>query len=150
MKNIFLITFIFFIYGCGYSSVYKNLKTQSFQIVINDMQGDIEMNNLIKNEMNLYSNKNSSNRFEVDIDTTYKRLVIAKNITGVVTDYKLSVDSKFTISFNENSKIITVNEILNIKNKSDNFEQSLYEKSIKRNFASAIREKLITEIINYK
>lgn len=150
MKNIFLITFIFFIYGCGYSSVYKNLETQSFQIVINDMQGDIEMNNLIKNQINLYSNKNSSNRFEVDIDTTYKRLVIAKNITGVVTDYKLSVDSKFTISFNENSKIITVNEILNIKNKSDNFEQSLYEKSIKRNFASAIREKLITEIINYK
>jgi len=32
----------------------------------------------------------------------------------------------------------------------DNFEQSLYEKNVKRNFASTIREKLITEIINHR
>ena len=44
--------------------------------------------------------------------------------------------------------MIEFNENINIKNQSDSFEQNTYEKNIKRNFASSIREKLITEILN--
>jgi hypothetical protein len=38
-------------------SIYKNQKSQNFQINIIEMKGDNEMNNLIKNEIKLYSIK---------------------------------------------------------------------------------------------
>ena len=73
MKNITLIAFFFLMCGCGYTSVYKNLGDQDFQIIIVGMQGDREMNNLIKNEINLYSNKNAINKFDVEIETKYQK-----------------------------------------------------------------------------
>jgi hypothetical protein len=40
----------------------------------------------------------------------------------------------------------TFSESINIKDQADTFEQDSYEKNIKRNFASSIREKLISKI----
>lgn len=150
MKNIFLITLLVFIYSCGYTSVYKNLERQDIIIVVTETKGDREMNNLIKNEINLYSNKNSLNKFEITLDTDFKKSIIAKNTSGTATDYELSTISEFIIYYNEKSKKITFNESINIKNKTDTFEQDLYENNIKRNFASTIREKLMSEIMNLK
>ena len=46
MKNIILITFLFFVCGCGYTSIYKNLGNQDFQIIITEIEGDRDMNSL--------------------------------------------------------------------------------------------------------
>jgi len=150
MKNIFLISILFFIYSCGYTSVYKNLQNQDFQLTITDLQGDRDMNNLIKNEINLYSNKDSTNKFNIEIDTKYDKSVLTKNSAGLVTDYKLSVNSTFTVYFDQKSKKLTFSETINIKNRTDTFEQDSYERNIKRNFASSLREKLISEILTLK
>ena len=146
MKNIILIVFLFLIYGCGYTSVYKNLNNKDLQISITEMQGDKEMNNLIKNELNLYSNNNSINLFRITVTTKYEKIALTKDSTGVITDYKLSTESKFKISFNNKVQLETFSESINIKDQADTFEQDSYEKNIKRNFASSIREKLISKI----
>jgi len=150
MKNIILITFLFFVCGCGYTSVYKNLKNQDFQIIITEIEGDRDMNNYIKNQIDLYSNKNSINKFNVTIITEYNKEELAKNTSGSVTDYKLSAKSIFTIYFKEKSKKVILNESINIKNQTNNFEQDSYEKNIKINFASSLREKMISEILSIK
>ena len=146
MKNITLIVFLFLIYGCGYTSVYKNLNNKDLQISITEMQGDKEMNNLIKNELNLYSNNNSINLFKIIVTTKFEKITLTKDSTGVITDYKLSTESKFKISFNNQVQLETFSESINIKDQADTFEQDSYEKNIKRNFASSIREKLISKI----
>ena len=148
MKKIILISIFFFICGCGYTSVYKGNRTQDFQFVIKEMQGDRDMNNLIKNELNLYSNKESINKFEIKIDTKYEKTVLTKDNSGLETDYKLTVNSLFSLYYNEKSKKINLSETINIKNQTDNFEQSSYEKNVKRNFASSIRQKIISEILS--
>ena len=150
MKNIILIIFLFFVCGCGYTSVYKNLKGQDFQIIIRKMEGDRNMNNLIKNEINLYSNKDSKNIFSLEMETEFEKLVLTKNSAGEITDYELTANSIFIIYFDEKSEKITFNESMNVKKQSDTFDQDLYEMNIKRNFASSLREKLITEIITLK
>ena len=146
MKNTILIIFLFFIYSCGYTSVYKNLNNEDLQIDIAKMEGDKEMNNLIKNELNLYSNSNSINTFKITVTTKYQKIALAKDSAGVITDYKISTESKFTISFNNQVQLETFSESINIKDQADTFEQDSYEKNIKRNFASSIREKLISKI----
>ena len=150
MKNIILISILFFIYSCGYTSVYKNLQDQDFQLTITDLQGDRDMNNLIKNQINLYSNKDSINKFNIEIDTKYDKSVLTKNSAGLVTDYELNVNSTFTVYFDQKSKKLTFSETINIKNRTDTFEQDSYERNIKRNFSSSLREKLISEILTLK
>ena len=56
MKNITLIILVLFLYSCGYSSIYKNQKSQNFKINIVEATGNIEMNiPLLKSE---YKSKN--------------------------------------------------------------------------------------------
>ncbi len=148
MKNITLIILVLFLYNCGYSSIYKNQKVQNFKVNIVEIKGDREMNNLIKNELKLYSNKNSTKVYELKIDTDYNKEILTKDSSGEITDYTLSITSTFVINSREKSQIIKLSENIDIKKQSDSFEQSIYEKNIKRNFASSIRERLILKILN--
>ena len=99
MKNIILIIFLFLIYSCGYTSIYKNLGNQNFQINITEMQGDTKMNNLIKKEINLHSNKDSLYIFDVLVKTDYIKKVLVKDNSGTITDYEIYTNSTFTINF---------------------------------------------------
>ena len=148
MKKITLIILVLFLYSCGYSSIYKNLKLQNFKINIIEAKGNSEMNNLIKNEIKLYSGKDTANIYNLKINTKYLKEALTKDSAGLITDYKLSVTSTFTIDLKEKTQVIEIKETINIKNQSDSFEQNKYEKNIKRSFASLIREKLISEIYN--
>lgn len=150
MKNIILITFLFFIYSCGYTSVYKNLESSDYLIAIKDLKGDTKMNNLIKNQIDLYSNKNSANIINIDINSQYKKVVLTKNSLGKISDYQLSAKSTFTIYIGDETIKKTFNETLNVKNQTDIFEQNLYENNVKRNFAASLRDKLILEILSLK
>ena len=148
MKNITLIILVLFLYSCGYSSIYKNQKSQNFKINIIGTTGNNEMNNLIKNEIKLYSSKNTKNIYNLKIDTDYTKETLTKSSTGLITDYKLSVTAIFTIDLKGKNQVIKLKETINIKNQSDSFGQNTYEKNIKRNFASSIRKKLISEIFS--
>ena len=148
MKNLTLFFLLLFLSGCGYSSIYKNQQLQDFQLNIITTEGDYEMNNLIKNEIKLYSNEESQNIYDIKIDTDYEKKVLTKNSSGVITDYNLSVITIFSINLKNQNKNFKFEENINIKNQSDTFEQNTYEKNIKRNFASSIRKKLFFAILS--
>ena len=148
MKNIAILTFVLFLSHCGYSSIYKNQQSLDFQFNIIKTEGDYEMNNLIKNEIKLYTNTDSQKIYNIKINTDYKKEVLTKNSSGVITDYNLTTTSEVSINLKDQTKIFEFEESINIKNQSDTFEQYIYEKNIKRNFASSIREKLISTILS--
>ena len=147
MRNLTLIILLLFLSSCGYSSIYKNQQSLDFQLNIIGTEGDYEMNNLISNEIKLNSNKDSQNIYDINIDTDYKKDILTKNSSGVITDYNLSVVSVFSINLKNKNETFKFEENINIKNQSDIFEQNTYEKNIKRNFASSIREKLMSAIL---
>ena len=78
MKNVILIALIFFLSGCGYSSVYNSQKTIDFQINIEEMKGDNEFNNLIKKDLKLFSNHNSQKKYLLKINSNYKKVITSK------------------------------------------------------------------------
>jgi hypothetical protein len=147
MKNLIIIFILFFLSNCGYSSIYKN-QSQNFQINIIEMKGDNEFNNLIKNEINLYSNNNSKKKYEINIFSEFKKITISKDSAGTATNFKLSVKTKIIVNINDKNEIMEFNEDINIRNNLDSFEQNNYEKNIKKNFASSIREKLIIKMLS--
>ena len=148
MKNIILICFVFFLCSCGYSSIYKNQKSQDFQINVIEMTGDKGFNNLLKNELKLYSNTDSNKQYDINLNSTYQKNIISKNSSGVATDYKIILNTKINIKLNNKIHDLEFNESINIKNNSNSFEQNKYERNIKQNFASLIREKLVIKIFN--
>ena len=148
MKKI-IIVLMFLLYGCGYSSVYKNQKNNDILITIVDMKGDNILNNSLKNQLTMASNKNSINIFNISLITDYEKIIISKNTAGLVTDYKLQTTVNFNVTKNGINKKITLSESLDIKNEGENFEQIKYENSIKINFAISIQEKLIPYLLRF-
>ena len=148
MKKIIII-FIFLLYGCGYSSVYKNQENKDILITIVDMQGDNILNNSLKNQLTIASNKESKNIFNISLITDYKKTIVSKDTTGIATDYKLQTTVNFIVTKNEIKKKFILSESLDIKNEGENFEQTSYENSIKRNFAISIKHKLIPYLLTF-
>ena len=148
MKKSTIFILLFFVYACGYTSVYKNVKSQDFNMNIISLEGNMEMNNLIKNQIELFSNNESKNIFRIDIKTDYEKKVIAKDNKGVATNYKLDGIFNFNIYFKDNEYSININESFNIKKNSNSYEQTSYEKIIKENFVKSAVDKLIIKLIN--
>ena len=138
------ILILFFIYGCGYTAIYKYNKINDYNIIISKMSGDIVMNKLIKNELEIISNKDSKNNYYVKLNTIYSKEIKSKNNSGIASNYEITVEASFDID----SKLITFEEKFIVKNISDSIEQKNYEDIIKKNFASSIREKLITRLLS--
>ena len=108
MKKIILIIFLFFIYNCGYTSVYKNLEKKDFEIIIVKMKGDRVMNNLIQNEINMYSNKNNTytttfNIFFFKFIEKYSKKVSFKNASNKLS--KMSSVKSLNIRYSKKRKL---------------------------------------------
>ncbi len=145
MKKILMLILITLIYGCGYTSLYEEMKSD-LEINIISMEGDFEINNFIKNNLRISSNKGSSNIHDITFKSEFKKIILAKNATGEATDYNLEMIVKFKIN-SSNEKELEFKENFKIKKNSDNFEQTNYEKDIKRNFSEIVVEKLILNLI---
>ena len=135
---------LFFLYSCGYTTVYNNNNKQDYNIVILEMNGDIVMNRLIKNELKINSNKNSENNYAVNLSTAYTKKIKSKNSSGIASNYEIIIEATFDID----KKIIKFEEKFIVKNISDSIEQKNYEDIIKKNFASSIRKKLIIRLLS--
>ena len=141
MRNIFILFVILFITHCGFSPVYKS-NTLNYQINISKIDGDKEINNKIKSEIERISDKNIQKIFNIEIDTKYEKIIAAKNSKGSITDYLLIATGTFIISNNEKTETIVFQEKQNVKNNSNFVEQRNYENTIKKNFASSFVKKL--------
>ena len=145
MKRILILLLFSFVYSCGYTSFYGEIKSD-LNINVLSMEGDFEINNFIKNNLKISSKKESSNTHDVILKSKYKKIVLAKDAKGEATDYNLEMSVKFII-ISSNNKNLEFKENFKIKKNDDNFEQSNYEKDIKRNFSKTVEEKLILNLI---
>ena len=146
MKRLIIIILLTTIYGCGYTSVYKNQNKTDLFINVIDSNGDFELNNFIKNELKIASNINSIRKYNISYETKYEKIILAKDATGTATDYRLDMNVKFQI-ISKNKNEINFSDSFKIKNNSENFEQSNYERDIKRNFSKAAKNELIRNLM---
>ena len=150
MKNKLTIFLLIFLTSCGYSAVYKDAKSSSLLINVIGIQGDVEMNNLIRNELELYSNPEAEDIFDINLNTTYEKKIISKDSSGKISNYELSTKVIVTVMTKEKKETISLIEKFKVENNLDSFEQKNYEDIIKRNFANLMREKLILKRSSFK
>ena len=143
-KNIIFVSLIFFLANCGFSPIYVN-NNVNFSIDQINFTGDRELNNFLKINLNQYKNKKAENKYLIETQSKYEKIILSKDAAGKVTNYQLEVEVTFLIK--PKNKKITITEKKNMDSMDDKFEEIEYEKSIKQNFASSISLKLISELI---
>ena len=148
MKRVSIFLLLFLIYNCGYTTVYKNVKTQKLKINIISTKGNLEMNSLLKNQIKLFSNGDSANIFDVHVNSDYKKVVVAKDAKGIATNYKLDGIFNFKINFKDKEYSLNINENFIIQRNSNSYEQTSYEGIIKENFVKSAVDKLITKLVS--
>ena len=132
-KIVIFIISSFLLYSCDYKPIYSNKSNINFSIEEINFIGNPEINNLINRKLKKYQKTNSIRKFNIDVNSVYKKLPQSKDLTGKTTDYKIIIEVTFEI--NDNKKITTLvsQEDFLIKNLTNEFEENKYEKIKKSN-----------------
>ena len=117
----FLIIIIFFLNNCGFTPQYAGFKGIDFSININKTEGDRELNNAIKSQLNRYQNNKNQNLkiINLNIYSKFSKDILSKDSTGKATKYNLKANVEFTIDSGDDSRTIKMFEEFKI----DNIEQ---------------------------
>ena len=144
-KNIIIIFLIFIFNGCGFAPVYLKNNSINFSIEQIDYTGDRELNNFLKVNLRQYKNEKNNNKIFIEAKSKYEKIILSKDGTGKVTNYRLQTEVIFLIK--STNKIIKITENKIIDSMDDKFEEIRNERSAKQNFAYSISNKLISELI---
>ena len=144
----FSIIIIFFLNNCGFTPEYAGFKGINFSLNINKIEGDRELNNAIRSQLDRYKNNKIQNIqiINVNIKSKFAKDILSRDSTGKATKYNLKANVEFALDTGEVSRTIKISEEFKIDNIEDNVEENNYIKIIKRNFAEIISEKLILNI----
>ena len=144
-KNIIVISLIFFLTNCGFSPIYIKNTNTNFSIENVNYQGDRELNNFLKINLNQYKNEKSNKKIFIEAKSGYEKIILTKNSSGDVTNYKLI--AKVTFLIKSTNKKINITEEKIISSMDDKFEEMRKERTVKQNFALSISNKLVSELV---
>ena len=144
-KNIILISLIFFLTECGFSPIYLKNANINFSIENVNYKGDRDLNNFLKMNLNQYKNDKSDRKILIETTTKYEKIILTKNASSEVTNYKLIANVIFLIK--STNKKINITEEGIINSMDDKFEEARKERATKQNFARSISNKLISELV---
>ena len=130
---IFLVLFLF-LQNCGYSPILSKNKVQDFKFNIIEIDGDDELNHIIKLNINKLSNNLSSKTYDVKVTTNFKKDILSKNKKGEATSYSIFKYIRFEVMDTIEPKIFSFQEKTKTAKIDNEFELKRYENTIKSNF----------------
>jgi hypothetical protein len=148
-KIILILTILIIFTSCDYQPIYNNSELKNIKFNFIEEKGDKQINKLIINNLKTKETKLNTKIYKIKIDSVFNKIILAKDKFGSPTDYKLSVTSNFKINKDDQNLNLTINEEFIYKNLQENYDQSNYENSIKKNLAEQISEKLRTKLLTY-
>ena len=152
-KFLLIICFFFSLTNCGYSPIYSQKTDSNFSITNLEIDGNFQMKNIIGSRLNISSVRDSSKKYELEINTFYDRVSIVKDMKGTTTDLKLVANLNYSLV---KSEINTMNlkengsfsESIIIKKKENNYEQNNYERIVIKSLSEQLANKLIFYLSN--
>ena len=147
IKKIFLFLVILITFSnCGFSPISKKNLNLNYNIIVEETQGDAEINNLIKMQLENYSLTSSDKKLYINIRSDYDKEIIGKDAKGNASDFRLKINSNFTIIKDQNNKQFFISKNFVMKKLNQNFQQQNYENEIKKNLTKAVVDELMKEI----
>ncbi len=145
-KILLLVLTLTLLSNCEYKPIYSNSNKLNYQIDIEEVKGDKELNKFIIENLSKRNQTKSSKKINIKIDTKYEKNILAKNTVGSITDYQAKAITTFEINKKTTTETLTIEEKFNYQKLSDKYEEEGYEKTIKRSLATSISQKLILKL----
>jgi hypothetical protein len=144
-KYIIFISLIFFLTHCGFSPIYVKNSNINFSIENVNYEGDRDLNNFLKTNLDQYKNDKSDRKILLEVTSKYEKTILTKNAASEVTNYKLI--AKVTFLIKPTNKKINITEQEIISSMDDKFEETRKERAAKQKFARSISNRLISELV---
>ena len=142
-------SFLFF-NNCGYESIYSK-GTGNFFIKNIEIKTNNEINYKIKNRLRIFSNSNSKNKYDLEINALKSIKIVSKDSKGDPKIYQMNIKVEIKLIENyQNIKEINFEEYFNYNNNSNKFELKQYEKNIEDNLIEKNIENLTFYISSIK
>ena len=139
----YLILSFFFIVSCGYQPLYSNKETY-FNIYKINSFGDEKINKALINKLELYKDKNSNKKIELEINSKINKTTTSKDTKGNPKTFRIEVISKIKIIEEEKINLDKIfSKSSNYNNSSKKFELKQYEENLKINLIDKISKDIV-------
>ena len=148
-KKIFTYLLLLLLSSCGYEAIYsqKNNINNNFSINELNLIGDRDINLKIKQKLNNYTLIEKDKNFTLKVSSTSKKTIVAKNISGDSTIFKITIIIDVEIIMKDNyTNNMQIVENFTYNNNLDKFDLKKYEREIKRNLAETAANKLVSRL----
>lgn len=150
-----LIVIFLFTTSCGYEAMYSEKRIGRYDFKINNiiLEGDRDINIRIQQKLINYTlNINKVNKiFDLKINSTSNKTILAKNIQGDPTSFKNTTIVYVDVMENGKTKNnLQFEKNFKYNNESNKFELKRYERELKNNLAEAITNELTFKLSNIK
>lgn len=151
LKRIAIIFIFLLTTSCGYEIMYSKKKIIDYDFSIKDITftGDSYINLKIKQKLSGYILNQKNKVFDVKINSTSNRTVLAKNIRGDPTSFKNTITINVKIMQKEKlKKTIQLKKELKYDNKLNKFDLNRYERELKSSLTATMMDELIFKLSN--
>ena len=148
LKIYLILLLVILITGCSYKPI---LSKQSYDFSVEkvELNGDKEVNYIIKERLINLKNQNTKNKYYVQIETSKIKNIISNDSKGDPSKLEIIISSTFQISNSEKLLITRNVKMKNIyNNNSDKLKLKKYELFIINNLSQKISDSLISTIVN--
>jgi|TARA_B110000091_G_scaffold194211_1_gene219859 hypothetical protein len=151
LKRVAIIFIFFLTTSCGYEIMHSKKKIINYDFSIKDitLTGDSYINLKIKQKLNNYILNQKNKVFDVKINSTSNRTVLARNIKGDPTSFKNTIIINVKIMQKEKlKKTLQLKKELKYDNKLNKFDLNRYEKELKSSLTATMMDELIFKLSN--
>ena len=127
----------------------KKIIDYDFSIKDITLTGDIYINLKIKQKLNSYILNQKNKVFDVKINSTSNRVILAKDTLGDPTSFKNTIIINVEVMQKEKIKnILRLEKALKYDNKSNKFDLNKYERKLKTSLTNTMMDELIFKLSN--
>ena len=141
-KIIIIVIASFILNNCGYTPIYSS-KEKNFYIEKISQKNTSKLNSKIANNLKIFSNENSKNTIEIEINSVKKIETTQKDNKGDPSRFQMIIELNINIISENYNKTKTFSSDFNYSNDSNKFSLKQYEKEIENNLVDKIVEKSI-------
>ena len=148
LKIYLILLLVILITGCSYKPILSK-QNYDFSVEKVELNGDKEVNYIIKERLINLKNQNTKNKYYVQIETSKIKNIISNDSKGDPSKLEIIISSTFQIS-NFEKLLITRNVKMKntYNNNSDKLKLKKYELFIINNLSQKISDSLISTIVN--
>ena len=141
-KIIIIVLASFILNNCGYTPIYSS-KEKNFYIEKISQKNTSKLNSKIANNLKIFSNENSENIIEIEINSVKKIETTQKDNKGDPSRFQMTIVLNINTISGKYNKTKSFSSNFNYSNDSNKFSLKQYEKEIENTLINKIVEKSV-------